>query len=128
VVREETDGEGVQVILDVVGGEYWERNMESLAWQGRMVLVGLLGGRSTRADLGRVLRNRITVVGTVLRARSPGEKMELTREFRHRVLPLLRDGRLRPVIDRTFPLEEAADAHRYMEANRNLGKIVLEVD
>ena len=127
VVREETGGDGVQVILDVVGGDYWSQNMESLAWQGRMVLVGLLGGRSAEADLGRVLRNRITVVGTVLRARSLGEKLELTREFRQRVLPLLRDGRLRPVIDRTFPLEEAAGAHRHMEENRNLGKIVLEV-
>lgn len=126
-VREETGGEGVEVILDVVGGSYWDRNMESLAWQGRMVLVGLLGGRSAEVDLGHVLRNRITVVGTVLRARSLAEKLSLTRAFRQRVLPLLRDGRLRPVIDRTFPLEEAADAHRHMEADRNLGKIVLEV-
>lgn len=127
VVREETGGEGVHVILDVIGGEYWAQNMDSLARQGRMVLVGLLGGRSAEVDLGRVLRNRITVVGTVLRARSLAEKLTLTREFRDRVLPLLREGRLRPVIDRTFPLEGAAEAHRHMEANRNLGKIVLEV-
>ncbi|MFB6240076.1 MAG: zinc-binding dehydrogenase, partial [Gemmatimonadota bacterium] len=126
-VREETGGEGVEVILDVVGGSYWDRNMESLARQGRMVLVGLLGGRSAEVDLGQMLRNRITVVGTVLRARSLAEKLSLTRAFRQRVLPLFRDGRLRPVIDRTFPLEEAADAHRHMEADRNLGKIVLEV-
>ena len=90
-------------------------------------LVGLLGGRSADADLGQVLRNRLTVVGTVLRARSPGEKLELTREFRKRVLPLIREGRLRPVVDRTFLLEDASEAHRYMESNRNLGKIVLEV-
>lgn len=67
------------------------------------------------------------MVGTVLRARSPGEKLTLTREFRERVWPLLRDGRVRPVIDATFPLEAAAEAHRHMEADRNLGKIVLEV-
>lgn len=127
VVREETDGRGVQVILDVIGGEYWGKNMESLAWQGRMVLVGLLGGRSAEVDLGQVLRNRLTVVGTVLRARSLGEKLELTREFGQRVLPMLEDGRLRPIVDRTFRLEAAAEAHRYMEADRNLGKIVLEV-
>ncbi len=128
VVSEQTGGDGVDVILDVIGGEYWEQNMESLAWQGRMVLVGLLGGRSAEVDLGRVLRNRLTVVGTVLRARSLGEKLELTREFREQVLPLIREGRLRPIVDRTFPLEAASEAHRYMEADRNLGKIVLDLE
>lgn len=127
VVRRETNGGGVNAILDVVGGEYWDRNVASLAPRGRMVLVGLLGGRSAEVDLGAVLRNRLTVVGTVLRSRPLSEKLDLTREFRERVLPLLVGGRLRPVVDRTFPLEEASVAHRFMEENRNVGKIVLEV-
>lgn len=127
VVRRETDGGGVDAILDVVGGEYWDRNVASLARRGRMVLVGLLGGRSAEVDLGALLRSRLTVVGTVLRSRPLSEKLDLMREFRERVLPLLAGGRLRPVVDRTFPLEEAAEAHRFMEENRNVGKIVLEV-
>lgn len=127
VVRRDTDGGGVNAILDVVGGEYWDRNVASLAPRGRMVLVGLLGGRSAEVDLGAVLRNRLTVVGTVLRSRPLSEKLALTREFRERVLPLLAGGRLRPVVDRTFPLEEASAAHRFMEENRNVGKVVLEV-
>lgn len=127
VVRRETGGAGVDAILDVVGREYWDRNVASLARRGRMVLVGLLGGRSAEVDLGALLRNRLTVVGTVLRSRPLSEKLDLMREFRERVLPLLAGGRLRPVVDRTFPLEEASEAHRFMEENRNVGKIVLEV-
>lgn len=127
VVAQTTDGRGVDVILDTVGGDYWEDNVASLAELGRMVLVGLLGGRRAEADLAAILRNRLRVLGTVLRARSRAEKAGLVAEVRERVLPLFREGRLRPVVDRTFRLEEAPEAHRYMGENRNLGKIVLEV-
>lgn len=126
-VAEATDGGGVNVILDTVGAAHWRQNVESLAPSGRLVLVGLLGGNSVEADLSALLTRRLRVVGTVLRSRSLGEKLTLTREVRRRVLPLLTNGRVRPVVDRTFPLEEAADAHRYMADDRNLGKIVLEV-
>lgn len=126
-VAEATGGRGVDVILDMVGADYWEANVASLAERGRMVLIGLLGGSRVEADLGRLLRKRARVIGTVLRARSRAEKLTLTAEVRERVLPLLADGRLRPLVDRTFPLAEAAEAHRHMEANRNVGKIVLEV-
>jgi len=127
VVEEATDGRGVDLILDTIGADYWEDNVASLAELGRLVLVGLLGGRRVEADLGELLRHRRRVMGTVLRARSRAEKATLTAEVRDRLLPLFREGRLRPVVDRTFPLEQAADAHRYMAENRNLGKIVLEV-
>jgi putative PIG3 family NAD(P)H quinone oxidoreductase len=126
-VDRHTGGDGVDVILDTVGADYWDRNVASLARRGRMVLVGLLGGRRAEVDLGAVLRRRLTVVGTVLRSRPVSEKIELTREVRRRVLPLFDRGELRPVVDRTWPLAEAAEAHAYMEANRNFGKIVLEV-
>lgn len=127
VVAAETGGRGVDVILDMVGADYWEANVASLAELGRMVLIGLLGGSRVEADLGALLRKRARVLGTVLRARSRAEKLTLTAEVRERLLPLFGDGRLRPVVDRTFPLAEAAEAHRYMEADRNVGKIVLEV-
>lgn len=128
VVDRETAGRGVDVILDVVGAEHWDRNVAALAERGRLVLVGLLGGRRAEVDLGALLRGRLTVVGTVLRSRPIGEKLELAREVRERVLPALASGALRPILDRTYPLEAAAEAHRRMGADRNVGKIVLEVD
>lgn len=126
-VAEATGGRGVDVILDTVGAAYWEENVASLAVLGRLVVVGLLGGARAEVDLGTLMRRRATVVGTVLRSRSVDEKAEVTRAFRERFLPLLVDGRLRPVVDCTFRLEEAARAHEHMEADRNLGKIVLRV-
>lgn len=128
VVARETEGRGVNVILDTVGADYWEANVASLAERGRMVLVGLLGGANARVDLSRILRKRAAVVGTVLRSRPLHEKADLTAEFRDRILPLFADGRLRPIVDRTYPLADAAEAHRAMEADANLGKIVLVVD
>ncbi len=126
-VERATDGEGVDVILDTVGAPYWRDNVASLSPLGRWVLVGLLGGARVEVDLAALMRNRLTVVGTVLRSRSVAEKAALTEEFGRRFLPLLEDGTLRPVLDRTFRLEEAAEAHRYMAANRNLGRLVLEI-
>lgn len=126
-VERATVGSGVDLILDTVGASYWADNVASLARRGRIVLVGLLGGREAEVDLGELLRKRVTVVGTVLRSRSAAEKANLNREFRARILPLLADGRIRPVVDRTFPVAAAADAHRYMADDRNFGKIVLEV-
>lgn len=127
VVELETGGHGADVILDTVGADYWGRNVACLAEQGRLVLIGLLGGRTVEVDLGTLLRGRLHVVGTVLRARSRAEKAALTAAVRDRLLPLFEDGRLRPVVDRTFPLAGAADAHDYMASNENLGKVVLEV-
>jgi NADPH:quinone reductase-like Zn-dependent oxidoreductase len=127
VVREQTRHRGVDVILDVVGGPYWERNLACLAPLGRLVLVGALGGDQVTTSLGMLRSKRVRVYGTVLRARSLEEKIALTQQFQKHLLPLFAQGRLRPVVDRVFPLAEAAAAHEYMEANQNFGKIVLAV-
>ncbi len=125
VVREATEGRGVDVILDVVGASYLSDNLRSLSPKGRMIVVGLMGGSKAEIDLGMLLRGRLQVRGTTLRARSLEEKAAAVRAFEKMVLPHLASGRIRTVVDRVFPFEEAAEAHRYMEANANFGKIVL---
>ncbi len=127
VIARETAGRGVDVILDVLGAGAWEANVRSLALRGRLVLVGLLEGARAEVDLGTLMRKRARVFGTVLRSRLAEEKAELAAAFRRVLLPAFEDGRLRPVVDRTFPLEDAAAAHRYMEERRNVGRIVLEL-
>jgi putative PIG3 family NAD(P)H quinone oxidoreductase len=124
-VRRETSGAGVDVILDIIGGDYFGRNLECLALNGRLVQVGLLGGSRAQIDLTRVLHRRLTITGSTLRARTVQEKGALARELETNVWPLLAAGRVAPVIDRTFPLTAAADAHRRMESSEHIGKIVL---
>ncbi|MGI8927202.1 MAG: NAD(P)H-quinone oxidoreductase [Tepidiformaceae bacterium] len=126
-VLEATGGRGVDVTLDVIGASYWERNLRALAPQGRMVLVGLMGGAATQANLGMLLMKRLQVRGTTLRARPLEEKAAATRAFEKSVLPHIASGRIQVPIDRVFSLAEAAAAHAYMESNANFGKIVLEV-
>ncbi|MBM3139735.1 MAG: NAD(P)H-quinone oxidoreductase [Chloroflexi bacterium] len=127
VIARETGGRGVEVVLDVIGAPYWEGNLASLAVQGRMVIVGTMGGGSLEVNLGALMGKRLRVHGTVLRARPIEQKAQLTQEFARRALPLFASGRLRAVVDRVFALDEAAAAHRYMESNANFGKIVLAV-
>jgi putative PIG3 family NAD(P)H quinone oxidoreductase len=122
-----TGGRGVDVILDVVGADYWDRNLTAMAQKGRMVLVGLMSGAVVNANLGMLLGKRLQVRGTVLRARSLEEKAAATRAFEKSVLPHMAAGRVKAIVDRTFPLAEAAAAQVYMESNANFGKIVLEV-
>ncbi len=124
-ILDATGGGGVDLILDLVGGGYLAGNLASLAARGRMVVVGLTGGSAARIDLGVVLRKRLSIVGTSLRTRPLEEKIAAVRSFARHALPLLADGRVRPVVDRVFAMEEAADAHRRMESNENFGKIVL---
>lgn len=127
-VLEATGGRGVDVLLDFVGAPYWEQNLECLATDGRLVLIATMGGGIIdRFDLRRLMAKRVQVTGTTLRSRSPEYKARLTQEFAAHALPRFADGRLRPVIDRVFPWERVAEAHRYMEENRNIGKIVLRV-
>ena len=120
-----TGGRGVDVILDVIGADYWDRNMRALALKGRMILVGLMGGNSTNANIGVLLQKRASVRGTTLRARPIEEKGAATRAFEKSVLPHIASGRVKVVVDRVFPLGEAAAAHEYMATNQNFGKIVL---
>lgn len=128
VVREQTGGAGVNVVLDMVGGPYWERNLASLSLKGRLVLVGLMGGNKVEVNLGLLMPKRLRVHGTGLRTRSLEEKIAVTVQFKRHVLPLIADGRIQPIIDRTFPLEKVSEAHEYMETNANFGKIILAIE
>ena len=127
VIAEDTGGAGVNVILDVIGAPYWERNLASLAVRGRLVLVGTMGGGRLETNLGLLMGKRLRVHGTVLRARPLEEKAALTQTFARRHLGHFASGRLVSVVDRVYPLEEVAEAHRHMESNANFGKIVLHI-
>ncbi len=126
-VKEVTNGQGVDVIEDFIGAAYWERNLRSLKTGGRLVLVGLMGGVKIEANLGLLMTKRLQIFGSVLRSRPLADKIAITRSFRTKWLPLLAAGRIKPVVDRVFPLAQVANAHRYMEENRNFGKIILSL-
>jgi putative PIG3 family NAD(P)H quinone oxidoreductase len=126
VVKELTGGRGVDLILDIVGADYLARNIAALAVAGRLVEIGFMGGKSSATlDLGDVLRRRLTVTGSTLRPRSVEEKGAIAEALRREVWPLLEAGRVKPVIHRTFPLDEVAAAHELMESSEHIGKIVL---
>lgn len=122
-----TNDEGVDVVLDFIGAPYLARNLSILKTWGRLLQVGLIGGSTTEIDLGTVMRNRLKLIGSVMRPQSLEEKIRITRRFMERWLPELKAGTLQPIIDTVFPLAQARDAHAYMEANRNFGKILLKV-
>ena len=122
-----TDGAGVDVILDPVGGGYLARNIALLKPFGRLVNIANLGGSKGELDMGRVLGRRLRIVGSTLRGRPAAEKIAITRRFEEQVWPKLADGRLRPIIDRVFPIAEAQAAHAYVLENRNIGKVILEL-
>jgi putative PIG3 family NAD(P)H quinone oxidoreductase len=127
-VLEQTQGTGVDLILDFVAAPYWEKNISVLGTDGRMVLISLMGGSlAERVNLGHILKKRLQITGTTLRPRSLEYKIRLTREFADFGLDRLADGRLQPVIDSIFPWEQVAEAHARMEANQNIGKIVLTI-
>ena len=125
-VRGWTDDAGMDVILDLVGGPYLAADIASAARQARIMLIGLMAGRTAASlDLGAVLNKRLTIRGTVLRSRSDEEKAAVTSAFARDVVPLLASGAVRPVVDRVFPLAQIAEAHRLMESNATFGKLVL---
>lgn len=115
----------IHAVLDLVGGPRLNDNLRCLAPRGRMVVVGLVAGASAEIDLGLLLRRRLTLRGTVLRSRSLEEKIAVADAFRAHALPLLAEGRIRPVLERVYPVTEIQAAHRFMEENRNFGKIVV---
>jgi NADPH:quinone reductase-like Zn-dependent oxidoreductase len=127
VSRESTDGVGVDVILDVVGGEYLDRNVVAVAHKGRIVQVGVMAGGTTAFNLGALLPKRASLTGTVLRARPLEEKIAISRRFASEVLPLFESGALQMVIDSRYRLDDIAAAHAYMETNANIGKILIDV-
>ena len=124
-VHAATDNQGVDLILDPVGGTYLKSNLQALREGGRLVCIGLLGGREGAMDMGLVLGKSLKVIGSRLRPRSIEEKIRLTYAFRERFWPMLIQGQLRPIIDSTFPLSEAQSAHEYVRQNRNIGKVIL---
>jgi len=126
-IAELTSGRGVNMILDIIGGDYLERNLKALAMDGRLVQIGLQGGAKTAIDLRTLMQRRLTLTGSTLRPRSVAEKAAIARDLEQHVWPLLSSGTVAPVIDRMLPLENAAEAHRLLESGDVVGKIVLTV-
>ena len=126
-VREHTDGHGADVILDNMGAKYLGRNVDALATEGRLVVIGMQGGSKGELDLGVLLRKRGAVIATGLRGRPPEEKARICASVAEHVWPLVADGSVRAIIDRTMPLEDVAAAHERMESGEHTGKIVLTV-
>ncbi|MCC3295753.1 NAD(P)H-quinone oxidoreductase [Arthrobacter sp. zg-Y411] len=126
-VREATDGHGADVILDVVGAKYLQRNLDALAVAGRLVIIGLQGGAKAELNLNQLMAKRAAVIGTTLRGRPVEEKGAIMSAVGQYVWPLLASGAIRPLVDRTFPLAEAAAAHEYFDSGQHTGKILLTV-
>lgn len=127
VVKSDTNNRGVDVILDMVGGDYVQRNLSALAVEGRLIFIAFLRGAKVELNLAPVMMKRLTVTGSTLRARPIADKAPIAQALRETVWPLLASGEIRPIIDRVFPLTEAAAAHTLMESNRHVGKILLQV-
>ena len=125
VIEEATAGKGVDVILDMVGGSYINRNLKILAVEGRLVQIAYLQGGKAEIDLGQIMMRRQTLTGSTLRPRSVAEKGAIAKSLQEKVWPLIEAGKVAPVIFKTFPLAEAAEAHRLMESSSHIGKIVL---
>jgi NADPH2:quinone reductase len=124
-VKTVTSGAGANVILDMVGGDYVERNYDAAAVDGRVVQIAVLGGAKATVNLARLMVKRLHHTGSTLRPRSNADKAAMVAAIEARVMPLLREGRVKPLLDSTFPLQNAADAHRRMETGEHIGKIVL---
>jgi NADPH:quinone reductase len=127
VVRHFTAGRGVDGVIDLVGGPYLSGNIRCLATKGRLIIVGLTAGASAELDMRAVLRNRLSVIGTVMRARSLEEKIAVAHAFGATAWPMLDDGEVVPVIDRVLPLEQVQEAHKIVESNETVGKVVLTI-
>jgi putative PIG3 family NAD(P)H quinone oxidoreductase len=126
-VRAATGGNGVDVVLDMVGAEYFARNIEALAVEGRLVEIATLRGAKAELTIPTIMQRRLTITGSTLRPRSVAEKGAIARALRTHVWPLLESGAVKPIVFKTFPLTRAADAHRVMEAGEHIGKLVLVV-
>lgn len=127
VVKELTGGRGVDVILDMVGGDYLPREIKALADDGRLVFIAQLGGAKGQLDMGQVMRRRLTITGSTLRPRPVAFKAAIAANLRQHVWPLIKAGKIKPVIHQRFPLEQAAQAHAMMESSAHIGKIMLEL-
>ena len=124
-VLEITEGQGVDVILDWIGGPYLGKHLEILKSQGRLVIIGLMGGTKAEINLATVVAKRLRIIGSMLRVQSQEAKAALTKAFARQVGPLLASGAVRPIVDRVYPMQAVEEAHQYMKENRHFGKIVL---
>ena len=125
MVEQETGGKGVDLILDMVGGDYINRNLQCLAVDGRLVQIAFLKGAKAEINFANVMMKRQTITGSTLRPRSVAQKGAIAQALEEKVWPLLAAGQVRPLIHATFPLEQAAEAHRLMESSAHVGKIML---
>ena len=125
MVAQETQNRGADLILDMVAGPYVARNLAAAAVEARIVVIGLQGGERAEVDFGQVMRKRVTLTGSTLRPRTVAQKAVIAEGLRRQVWPLLAAGKVRPIVHATFPLAEAAAAHRLMESSAHVGKIVL---
>lgn len=129
IVLDYTAQKGVDLILDFIGASYWEKNLTSLKVDGRWILIGVLGGTVVeKINLGKLLQKRITLKGTLLTPRSDDYKAQLTNEFIEKVMPYFEKELIKPIVDSVFSLRDVAKAHRYMEDNKNCGKIILKIE
>jgi len=126
-VQRATNGNGVSTVLDVIGGDYVERNVACLAVKGRIIQVGVMAGKPVPFNVGALLAKRASITGTVLRPRPLDEKIAITQRFAEEVLPMFDSGNLKPVIDRRYNFADIADAHTFMASNGNVGKIVIRI-
>ncbi|MCA9901772.1 MAG: NAD(P)H-quinone oxidoreductase [Ardenticatenaceae bacterium] len=122
-----TQDQGVDLILDPVGGGYLDRNVRALKRYGRLVNIGLLGGTHGEMNMGQLLSKRLRLIGSTLRSRPPAEKVKITQQFQAGYWPLLRSGELKPIINTVFPIQQAQEAHAYVAQNKNIGKVILAV-
>ncbi|HYL39827.1 MAG TPA: zinc-binding dehydrogenase, partial [Candidatus Binatus sp.] len=126
-VREMTANRGVDVVLDIVGGDYFPRNLECLARDGRLVQIGLMRGATSEIPLRQILLKRLTITGSTLRVRTPGEKGAIAAALERDIWPLLAQGLVRPIVGARVPLGDAAGAHELLERGEIVGKVILEV-
>jgi len=124
-IKRQTNGDGVDIILDMVGAAYLERNIQLLKLRGRLVFIAVLGGAKAEVNLAMLMSRRLRLIGSVLRSRSLAEKIEIKQKFIEQFWPLLENGTIEPVIDSVYPIEQVEDAQQHMAANQNIGKIIL---
>ncbi|WP_026819337.1 NAD(P)H-quinone oxidoreductase [Arthrobacter castelli] len=124
-IRNATDGRGADVILDVVGAKYLDQNVDALAVAGRLVVIGLQGGTKAELNLGKLMSKRAAIIGTTLRARPVEEKSTIMQAVGEHVWPLIRSGKVRPQVDRTYPLEDVVTAHDYFDSGEHTGKVLI---
>lgn len=126
-IRAHTNGQGVDVILDMVGTPYFERNIQLLKMSGRLIFIATMGGVKCELDIRKLMGKRLRIIGSTLRARPLSEKIEIKQRFMDQFWPALVEGKIKPVIDTVYSIKEIEEAHDYMAANKNIGKIILKV-